>query len=59
MSRAAAFRQADLTRAIRAVQAAGIVVARAEIDANGKIVIVSAAANDLRGPSSWDRVLPS
>lgn len=35
------FRQVDVTRALRAAKAAGIPVARYEIDADGKIVIVS------------------
>ena len=43
--RPAKFRQIDVTRALRAAQAAGIKVARYEIDAEGKIVIVSAVAN--------------
>jgi hypothetical protein len=34
------FRQADLTRAIKAARNAGVEVARAEIAADGKIIIV-------------------
>jgi hypothetical protein len=34
------FRQRDLTRAIKAVEAAGLSIARAEVDKDGKIVIV-------------------
>jgi hypothetical protein len=34
------FRQADLTRAVRGVKAAGVEVARVEIDRDGKIVIM-------------------
>lgn len=35
------FRQADVTRAVKGAQAAGLVVERVEIDANGKIVVSS------------------
>jgi hypothetical protein len=39
------FRQRDLTRAVRAVLAAGVQVARVEIDRGGKIVIVTGSGN--------------
>jgi hypothetical protein len=35
------FRQADVTKAVKAVVAAGVDIARVEIDAAGKIVIVT------------------
>jgi len=38
------FRQADVTRAVKAVVAAGVGIARVEIDNSGKIVIVTAGA---------------
>jgi hypothetical protein len=41
-NRPAAFRQADLTRALRAAKAAGINIARIEIDPGGRIVIIAA-----------------
>jgi hypothetical protein len=38
------FRQQDVTRAVKAVAAAGVGIARIEIDKAGKIVIVAAMA---------------
>ena len=38
------FRQADLTRAVRGARAAGLEVARIEIDRDGKIVILTPTA---------------
>jgi ATP-dependent exoDNAse (exonuclease V) alpha subunit len=38
------FRQTDVTRAVRAVVAAGVEIMRVEIDKAGKIVIVAATA---------------
>jgi hypothetical protein len=57
MARAPAiFRQGDVTRAVRAVVAAGQAVARVEIDPNGKIVIVTVGELERREENSWDRV---
>jgi hypothetical protein len=58
MARAPAiFRQADVTRAFRAAQAAGVKVARVEIDRDGKIVIVPAdeLEHERREGNEWDR----
>jgi hypothetical protein len=53
----AIFRQGDVTRAVRAVVAAGQAVARVEIDPNGKIVVVTVGVPDERKEeNSWDRV---
>lgn len=55
-ARATRFRQADVTRALRGAIAAGQRVARAEIDPNGKIVIVFGAGAPVSG-NEWDEVL--
>jgi hypothetical protein len=55
-----AFRQQDVTRAVKAVAAAGVHIARIEIDKAGKIVIITADASDPPGEmteaNEWDRV---
>lgn len=56
MTTRAAFRQSDITRAIKGAQSAGVKAPRVEIDpVTGKIIIYteSPAAND-DGPSDWD-----
>jgi hypothetical protein len=54
------FRQADVTKAVKAVTAAGVHIARIEIDKAGKIVIITAEAVDRLGESTevneWDRL---
>jgi hypothetical protein len=54
------FRQQDVTKAVRAVAAAGVPIARVEIDNAGKIVIITTDATDQPGASTevneWDRV---
>lgn len=54
------FRQQDVTRAVRAVTAAGVGIARIEIDKTGKIVIIAADRTDRVGESheanEWDRI---
>jgi hypothetical protein len=61
MSRApSTFRQQDVTRALRAAAAAGVDIARIEIDKAGKITIIAASgaaepANDLdRELAEWE-----
>jgi hypothetical protein len=40
------FRQCDVSRAVKGARAAGIAIARIEIDIAGKIVIISGAPQD-------------
>jgi len=51
------FRQADVTRALRAAQKAGVEISRVEISRDGKIVIVTAAhpavQDDLTPLDTW------
>ncbi len=51
------FRQQDVTRAVKAVVAAGVGIARVEIDNVGKIVIVSSAGLALEPQSDLDKEL--
>jgi len=48
------FRQADVTRAIRAAAAAGVSIARVEIDNSGKIVIVIGKPREFAGAPQDD-----
>jgi hypothetical protein len=54
------FRQQDVTRVLKAFAAAGVLIARVEIDKAGKIVIITTAASDHPAESAevneWDRV---
>jgi hypothetical protein len=54
------FRQQDVTRAVKAVSAAGVHIARVEIDKAGKIVIIAADGGEQEGArqeaNEWDRV---
>jgi hypothetical protein len=45
------FKQKDVTRAVKAVTAAGIEVARVEVDKAGKIVIVAGKPGEASGES--------
>jgi hypothetical protein len=58
--RACTFRQRDVTRAILAVKAAGMEIARIEIDKVGKICIITVdptdQPGDTREANEWDRV---
>jgi hypothetical protein len=54
------FRQQDVTRAVKAVTAAGVHIARIEIDKAGKIVIITAdptnPSDEMTEANEWDRV---
>jgi hypothetical protein len=53
------FRKQDVTRAIKAVAAAGVGIARIEIDKDGKITIITAVAEQRgqgREANEWDNV---
>ena len=60
MSRTVAFRQADLVRALRGADTAGMPVKRIEIEPTGKIVIMMGqpSAGVELGDNEWDVVLP-
>jgi hypothetical protein len=51
------FRQQDVTRAVKAVAAAGVHIGRVEIDKAGKIVIIAAGSEiEPKEATEWDRV---
>jgi len=55
--RSCIFRQRDVTKAIKAVTAAGTPVARVEIDRAGKIVVVAGQGLGESSPANeWDEV---
>ena len=58
MGRAACtFRRSDVTRAVKAVAAAGVRILRVEIDPDGRISIITGTANDNHVAGSnneWD-----
>jgi hypothetical protein len=57
--RSCTFRQRDVTKAVKAVAAAGVDVARVEIDRNGKIIVItgkSAETTEDAQRNEWDDV---
>lgn len=57
-----AFRQRDLTKAVRAVLAAGIVVDAVRVEKDGAIVVITGRPGENKKPKNgalneWDRIL--
>ncbi|MCX2698356.1 hypothetical protein [Ochrobactrum chromiisoli] len=57
MKRPVPFKQADVTRAIKGAIAAGMKVARAEIDQTGKIIVFSPSEDALKPTNELDKWL--
>jgi hypothetical protein len=58
-TRAARVTQADLTRAVKGCERAGLRVGRVEITANGTITIITDAGMTKSPSNPWDEVLTS
>jgi hypothetical protein len=60
MRRPCLFKERDVTRATKAVRAAGLEIARVEINKDGVIVVVPGKAEELvsseAAPNEWDEV---
>lgn len=56
--RSCTFRQRDVTRALKATVAAGVEIAKVEIDRDGKIVVVVAGkqVEEANEGNEWDRL---
>jgi hypothetical protein len=59
--RPTAFKQGDVTRAVKAVVAAGVDVSRVEVEMDGKIVIVTGEPDETaddkhRSTNPWDTI---
>ena len=52
------FKQNDVTRAVKAVVAAGVEVARVEVDKDGRIVVIASkpGPDASREANEWDRI---
>jgi hypothetical protein len=48
------FKQRDVTKAVKAIVAAGVQVERVEIDQGGKIVVVTGGSSESIGKNEWD-----
>jgi hypothetical protein len=55
--RACTFKQRDVTRLLKAVDAAGVKVARVEVDASGKLVVVTDnSAEQVLDRDEWEDI---
>jgi len=54
MRKRCTFRQSDVTRAVKAVVAAGVEVARVEVDKDGRIVVVAGKPESNPASNPWD-----
>jgi hypothetical protein len=53
------FRQSDVTKAVKAVVAAGVQVARVEVDRAGRIVVIvgePSSVEQAKETGEWDRI---
>jgi hypothetical protein len=58
MSRGACtFKQTDVTKAVKAVVAAGVEVARVEVDRDGRIIVITGKPNGSTVTNPWDRAV--
>ena len=58
MSRAPySFKQRDVTRAVKAVVAAGLAEERVEVDRDGKIVIIPGTSGVTTESCAWDKAI--
>ena len=53
LSRVVRFRQADISRAVKGVKAAGVYVSQVEIGTDGKIVIISGVPQGSPPPDAY------
>ena len=51
------FRQTDITRAVKAVVAAGVEVARVEVDKDGKITVIAGKPCGDQQGNPWDEAV--
>lgn len=51
------FRQRDVTKAVRAVVAAGVQVARVEVDKDGRIVVIAGKSESNPASNPWDEAM--
>ena len=56
MRKPGAFRQSDVTKAVKAVVRAGVEVARVEVANDRRIVVIAGAARGDKDSSEWDSI---